>query len=375
LTGQPGRSISRAAAARSISWLRSAGRNRLPLLRGLEGRGTICGAVLGLVAILVVAATDDGPARASAEAEVNSNRVRSLTIHYRAHSGKRRAATVVLPAWYGPKNNPHIPLVISPHGRGVSGRANARVWGRLPAYGSFAVVSPDGQGRRLRRHSWGYSGQIEDLARMPVILHRTLPWLRIDRRRIYAIGGSMGGQETLLLLARYPRLLAGAAVFDAVVDLKLQYRRFRLLGCNRSCRRRWTEPLGDGLRELARHEIGGPPKKRPMAYRVRSPLTYARSIAFSCVPLQIWWSDADRVVTAPRRQSERLFRRILALNPDAPVWAYVGFWRHTVAMQARSQLPIALVDLGFVVEPFQPSRPRLRRMNAAAAYQWCDTPR
>jgi poly(3-hydroxybutyrate) depolymerase len=251
----------------------------------------------------------------------------------------------------------------------VSGRANARVWGRLPAYGSFAVVSPDGQGRRLRRHSWGYSGQIDDLARMPVIVQRTLRWLRVDRGEIYAIGGSMGGQEALLLLARYPRLLAGAAVFDAVVDLKLQYRRFRLLDCNRACRRRWTEPLGDGLRELASREIGGPPKKRRMAYRVRSPLTYVRSIAFSCVPLQVWWSNWDRVVTAPRHQSERLFRRIRAVNPDAPVSAYVGFWRHTVAMRARSQLPIALVDLGFVVEPFEPSRPRLRRMNPAAQYQ------
>lgn len=331
--------------------------------------------MLPALAVLVVG-LDGRPASASREAEATtSKRVRAWTIHYRAHSGRRRAATVLLPAWYGPKNHPRIPLVISPHGRGVSGRANARIWGRLPAYGSFAVVSPDGQGRRLRRHSWGYSGQIDDLARMPVIVQRTLPWLRIDHQQIYAIGGSMGGQETLLLLARYPRLLAGAAVFDAVVDLKLQYRRFRYLDCNRVCRRRWTEPLGDGLRELARDEIGGAPTKRPMAYRVRSPMTYVRSIASSCVPLQIWWSNSDRVVTAPQRQSERLFRRIRALNPDAPVSAYVGFWRHTVAMHARSQLPVALVDFGFVLAPFEASRPRLRRMNAAAQYQWCEAHR
>lgn len=324
------------------------------------------------ILVVLAALTDDGPARATRDGEPGfSNRVRTWTIHYRSHNGKRRAATVLLPAWYGPKNHPPIPLVISPHGRGVSGKANARIWGRLPAYGWFAVVSPEGQGRRLRRHSWGYSGQIEDLARMPVILRRTLPWLRIDHQQIYAVGGSMGGQETLLLLARYPKLLAGAVVFDAVVDLRLQYRRFRHLGCNRACRRRWTEPLGRGLRELARHEIGGAPKKRPMAYRVRSPLTYVRSIAYSCVPLQIWWSNSDRVVTAPERQSERLFRRIRALNPHAPVSAYIGYWRHTVAMHARSQLPIALVDLGFVVEPFTPSRPRLRRIPAAPSSESC----
>jgi poly(3-hydroxybutyrate) depolymerase len=283
-------------------------------------------------------------------------------IHYRAHTGDRRGAVVLLPAWYGPKNHPRIPLVISPHGRGVSGRANARIWGRLPAYGSFAVVSPDGQGRRLHRHSWGYSGQIKDLARMPAILQRTLPWLRIDRSRIYAVGGSMGGQETLLLVARHPRLLAGAAVFDAVVDLTLQYRRFRLLHCNRACHRRWTEPLGNGLRDLARREMGGPPKTRPLAYRRRSPLTYVRAIASSCVPLQIWWSNADRVVTAPHRQSAKLFRKIRQLNPDAPVAAYIGFWRHTVAMHARSQLPVALVGLGLMDEPAEPFGPRLRKV-------------
>jgi poly(3-hydroxybutyrate) depolymerase len=304
-------------------------------------------------------------ASAGAGPAIQPNRVRVWTIHYRAHTGTRRAATVLLPAWYGPKNHPPIPLVISPHGRGVSGRANARVWGNLPARGPFAVVSPDGQGRRLARHSWGYWGQIEDLARMPVIMRRTLPWLRIDHRLIFAVGGSMGGQETLLLLARHPRLLAGAAVFDAVVDLTLQYRRFRVLGCNAACRRQWTEPLGEGLRDLARHEIGGTPRTRPLAYRLRSPLTYVRAIASSCVPLQIWWSTADRVVTAQQRQSARLFRKIRQLNPNAPVEAHIGFWRHTAEMRARSRLPIALVTLGLLWERVELHRPGLRTVPAA----------
>jgi pimeloyl-ACP methyl ester carboxylesterase len=307
-----------------------------------------------LAALLSLTAAGTAEAlRAESSQATASTRVRAWTIHYRAHSGARRAATVLLPAWYGPKKHPPIPLVISPHGRGVSGRTNARIWGNLPARGPFAVVSPDGQGRRLARHSWGYAGQIDDLARMPVILRRTLPWLRIDHRQIFAIGGSMGGQETLLLLARHPRLLAGAAVFDAVVDFTLQYRRFRVLGCNAACRRQWTEPLGSGLRELARHEIGGMPKKRPIAYRVRSPLTYVRAIASSCVPLQIWWSTADRVVTVHERQSARLLSKIQELNPRAPVSGYVGFWRHTAAMRARSHLPIALADLGLLDEPIE----------------------
>jgi pimeloyl-ACP methyl ester carboxylesterase len=330
---------------------------------------------LAVVAVLLVAvpgeaaAASGEPAATESAGRATAGRVRMWTIHYRAHNGARRGATVVLPAWYGRRNNPRIPLVISPHGRGLTGRANAKIWGNLPARGRFAVVSPAGQGRILPRHSWGYSGQIEDLARMPEILRRTLPWLRINRRRIFAVGGSMGGQETLLLLGRHPRLLAGAAVFDAVVDFTLQYRRFRHLRCNALCLRRWVKPLGHGLRELAREEVGGAPKHRPTAYRVRSPMTYARTIATSCVPLQIWWSVADRVVTATERQSRKLFWRIRELNPDAPVTAYVGYWRHTRAMYAQSRLPMALADLGLLDEPIAVSRPRLYTVRPPAT--WC----
>ena len=152
--------------------------------------------------------------------------MRTIQIRYRAHDGVARNAYVLLPASYTAKHDPPIPLVISPHGRGVSGRANARLWGNLPARGGFAVVSPSGEGRKLARYSWGSLGQVDDLARMPAILHFALPWVHVDHRRVYAIGGSMGGQETLLLVARHPRLLAGAAVFDAVTDLAMQYRKW-----------------------------------------------------------------------------------------------------------------------------------------------------
>ena len=85
----------------------------------------------------------------------------------------------------------------------VAGSQNVRLWGDLPARGRFAVVNPEGYGRRLGRFSWGYPGQIEDLAHMPQVLAEAVPGLRIDRRRVYAMGTSMGGQETLLLLARH----------------------------------------------------------------------------------------------------------------------------------------------------------------------------
>lgn len=297
--------------------------------------------------------------------------VKTWTFQYRSHSGAQRTARVLLPAWYGPRDNPPLPLVISPHGRGLSGRANASVWGDLPAQGSFAVVNPDAQGRRLARYSWGFAGHVDDLARMPQLVRRALPWLRIDTGRIYAFGGSMGGQETLLLLARHPRLLAGAAAFDSVVDFALQYSRLPRLTCTGPCRRAWREEMGTGLQKLARLEVGGSPETAPRAYAARSPLTYAAAIADSCVPLQLWWSVADRIVTGQDRQSGRLYRELRRRNPGAPVHAFVGTWRHSAEMHAKRLLPLALATFDLLPEPADLTRGRFRMVSSPDSLTWC----
>ncbi len=210
------------------------------------------------------------------------------------------------------------------------------------------MINPDARGRRVAGHSWGYAGQVADLARMPEILRTTLPWLRIDRSKVYAFGGSMGGQETLLLLARHPNLLAGAAAFSAVTDLALQYRNFDRLQCKNKCRTLLGTRLGSSLRKLARLEIGGGPGQFPKAYKSRSPITYARTLAASCVPLQIWWSVADRVVVDQQSQSGKLFWELRRLNAHANVEAFVGFWIHSAEMRARTGLPLALSRFGLL---------------------------
>jgi len=262
--------------------------------------------------------------------------VRSLTIEYRAHDGAARTAVVVLPRWYGPENNPPIPLVISPHGSGVEPAANARRWGNLPALGRFAVVNPEGQGAHLELYSWGSPGEIADLARMPRIVHEALPWLRIDRRRIYAIGASMGGQETLLLAAQHPHLLAGAVSFDAPTNMAARYAAFPTL------------KDGHALQELARLEFGGIPRLDHEAWADRSPLFYTRELAFSHLPLEIWWSTHDQIVVDQRDESGLLYRAIKRLNPHAPVTQYVGTWRHTAEMHPLRRLPAALVRIGLL---------------------------
>ena len=282
--------------------------------------------VVGVLAALVGA----GASRAALP------QVKVLRISYTAHDGLPRKAYVILPAWYGPRMDPPIPLVISPHGRGVGAKLNVRRWGNLPAEGNFAVINPEGQGRALTLFSWGDPGEIRDLARMPEIVEQALPWLHVDRDRIYAFGGSMGGQETLLLLARYPQLLAGAASFDAPTNMAARYRAFVRL------------PLGGGLQRLARREIGGTPATDPRGYALRSPVDWARRIAFSGVPLQIWWSTRDRIVTDERDESGLLYRLIKRFNPAAPVSQFVGGWAHTTEMKPHGYLPYALSRFGLM---------------------------
>jgi poly(3-hydroxybutyrate) depolymerase len=263
-----------------------------------------------------------------------SDGVRHWGFRYRAHNGVPRFAVVVAPARYGPGAPPApLPLVISAHGRGVRAITNARLWRDLPARGDFAVICPGGMGRRLPLHSWGWKGQIDDLARMPSLLRSKRPWLRFDPARIYAVGGSMGGQETLLLLGQRPDLLAGTVVFDSVTDFGLRYRQFA------------RSPRGSMLQALARIEVGGTPSSSPEAYRRRSPFTWIREIARSGVPLQMWWSDADEIVIDQRTQSGRFFEELERLDPRGRLEKRTGSWNHTAESYSRLQLPGAVAWL------------------------------
>lgn len=274
--------------------------------------------------------------------------VRTWTIRYTAHNGVGRTASVMLPSWYGSTRNPSIPVVISPHGRNGTGLSNTKYFGNLPAIGRFAVISPDGMGRRLPAKSYAYRGQIDDLAKMPDIAERALPWLRLDRSRVYALGSSMGGHETLMLLARYPKLLAGAVAMDSVTDLTLRYRQLPDTACDAACMKQNGKPYGFVLQAAMRTEVGGTPSEVPKAYAARSPLVFAGAIARSGVPLQIWWSTADKIVTDQQHQSGTLFATLRTLGPRGPLSAYVGRWPHSKEMKAGQLLPIALHELGLL---------------------------
>jgi poly(3-hydroxybutyrate) depolymerase len=260
--------------------------------------------------------------------------VREVPVQYVSQDGFRRRALVLMPLHVD--SSKKLPLIIAPHGRGVTPEANSLFWGDLPGRDGFVLVEPAGMGRRLSLFSWGYGGQIEDLARMPGIVEAAFPSLNIDEKRIYAFGGSMGGQEALLLLVHHPDLLAGVAAFDAPTDMVKRYSALRRL------------KSGKYLQRLARQEIGGTPTQNPPAYRLRSPLLYARRIAFAGVPVQIWWSDRDHVVRRQWEQSGALVKAIREANPSAPLTEVKGMWVHTVEMEWDHRLPEALRRFGIV---------------------------
>lgn len=254
----------------------------------------------------------------------------TFLIHYRAHDGVLRPAVLMVPSDY---HGQPIPLVISPHGRGVDERENELLWGDLPGEGGFAVINPAGEGRVLHWFSWGDPGEIADLARMPQIVERH--GIRVDRRRIYAFGGSMGGQETLLLVARHPHLLAGAAAFDPATDMARRYRDFASL------------PHGHQLQRLAREEMGGTPAQVPWAYAARSPDHFAGRIARSGVPLQLFWSPRDQIIRDQLRETGALAEDIKD-DGDHRLWDFEGDWLHTAEMQPTRRLPRALARFGLL---------------------------
>ena len=311
-------------------------------LAGL-GRTLFLVVTAALVATLILS-----PPTGCAGAATTAAHPRSITITYTTHDGDLRNAVVLLPAWYSPDRNAPLPLVISPHGRGATGKSNAKFWGNLPTVGGFAVVCPDGMGRRLKNFSYGYSGDIDDLARMPQLVVHALPWLKIDFNRIYALGSSMGGQETLLLVARHPHLLAGAAAMDSVTDSPCATPSPSSSPTKAEFVKRWGASESTCLRSAMRREVGGTPAKAPRAYAARSPLSQAAAIASSGVPLQIWWSRTDKIVVHQNTQSGALYRKLRSLGSRAPIEAYVGQWAHSTEMRSTALLPLALSRFGLL---------------------------
>jgi hypothetical protein len=95
----------------------------------------------------------------------------------------------------------------------------------------------------------------------------------------------------------------------------------------------------------------------PSAYAARSPDHFIRSLAESDVPLQLYWSVDDRIISDQRLETGRLADEILADRPEARVWDFTGEWRHTAEMRAGRRLPRALARFGLLPQSLAPPLP------------------
>jgi len=246
----------------------------------------------------------------------------SYVVPYQAWNGQPRESVLLLPADYSPDGTESLPCIVLAHPRGGNPYATAAIWGDLPTRLRFAVLCAGSAGRRATVDSWAYSGQLQDLMDLPDLVTQTMPWVQLDRDRLYVAGVSMGGTEALCLLALNPDRIAAAASFDGVADLAAYY---------------YHVPLSRraAYQALLRREVGGSPRQARFGYRVRSPLTFARNLATAGVPFSVWWSTADRSV--PRQaqdQSGKLCRTVRRLSAQAPLTEHVTRFPHGYALQA-----------------------------------------
>jgi hypothetical protein len=111
----------------------------------------------------------------------------------------------------------------------------------------------------------------------------------------------------------------------------------------------WARTPGEQqLPALARVEFGGSPSDRPAAYAARSPIDVVGAIARSRIPIQLWWSNADAVITDQDVQSNRFYARLAGLH--GRVERVVGDWAHGHAMHPETHLPQALACFGLIPE-------------------------
>lgn len=259
---------------------------------------------------------------------MNAVAIGRRVITYRGWDGGARTAIVDMPprALTEP-----APVILAPHPANWTAAENFhggaahtviqhQGWLGVAERHGVVVVAPETVGRATPLTSLGYEGALADsIAALDAVQELGV---RIDPERIYACGVSMGGQETLLLLARNPDMFAAGVAFNPVVDLTAWYDDF----CASPY---YADMAGENPRldALFRTEIGGSPADVPDAYRARSPLEFADRL--TGIPLLLYWSHLDDIVpNQATGQTVRLYRAIKAADPLAPVAEFNHTWSH-----------------------------------------------
>ena len=138
-------------------------------------------------------------------------------------AGTRRGYLLYLPSSW--QRGRPVPLVLVFHGAGGRGAGMARHTGfsRVAEREGFAVVYPDGVGRRWN-DGRGIGGARDDVGFVRVLVDSLERELGIDRRRVYATGISNGAMFAHRLACDLPGVLAAIAPVAGAVPAGLAER-------------------------------------------------------------------------------------------------------------------------------------------------------
>ncbi|MSO48072.1 MAG: hypothetical protein EXQ67_08320 [Thermoleophilia bacterium] len=259
--------------------------------------------------------------------DVDANTV-ILRTWYETWNGRRRAMTIFFPR--AAENTGRVlPLLVAAHPAGGASTCvdqMAQLSGRF----DFVLACLDGQGVMTRAFSYGAPGQIADLAAAPRLIAGRLPGMKLDARRLYLVGSSMGGTEALLVGLRYPNAYRETVALSPVTDLGFRFNSLPLV------RRGQLEA-----------ECAGPPMLRGACYVERSPIAFVGRRAVGSTILSVWYSTDDPVSGAPQQVPRFVANARRLIQPDQ-LRVRVGTGGHGALWDRADYRAAWLIDLGLV---------------------------
>lgn len=200
-----------------------------------------------------------------------------------------------IPNGYNPSGSP-VPLLVGVHGYGGSGEGvlNSFMGPEADSRG-WLFIAPNMHGNYYldgtRALAWpGAQHDIIDA------IEYMMANYNVDTSHIYIAGGSMGGQTTAMMAAKYPDIFAAAAPWKAITDLADWYygelKDLDNSGVRASIRREidpscnpWVEDFETGC---------GTPIQVPFEYQRRSSIQMPSNPRF--IPVKMWHDEDDQLV-------------------------------------------------------------------------------
>jgi poly(3-hydroxybutyrate) depolymerase len=203
-----------------------------------------------------------------------------------SYDGIQQVAWYQVPDCY--TGSTSVPLLIGIHGMGsgsgqgtrdfLATEADSRCW---------LLAAPDMHGnyhQNTGQYALAWPGAQHDIIDTIVYM---MDNYNVDTSRIYVTGGSMGGQTTAMMAAKYPDVFAAAVPWKPLTDLTDWYYELDDL----------DDPY-DTLPEI-RRETGGTftgttPPEAPFEYQRRSPIEMPQNSQL--IPIKMWHDEDDLLV-------------------------------------------------------------------------------